>query len=205
MSSVIERAKPLESNNEPISSSKELYLKILGRKNFPNNPSELPQYLHLPSGLLVPLMKSIIKTDTDGKERGGYLKWDSSRKLLISRKYRIGTKNLIIRSPRAVFTGIFGQPIVDWHTHPDGEYLPSNHDIVVFSDTKNALIRLVGSRGIISAMLATNESGNIPTNRFFKEYRDYDFNKARKAINLGIGLYISYRTENGFEFIKQES
>lgn len=203
MASAIERFVFSSSSNEQNRATRELYLKIIGRTSFPDTPDDLPKYLYLPSGLVVPIIKAMRKTDLDGIERGGNLQLNSSKEFLISRRLRIGTKSLIIRSPRSVFPRIFGQTIADWHSHPSGDYLPSNHDLATFGGRTSTFIELVGSRGIISAMLTTNQLRSMSTASLMSEYFTYDFDKARKATNIGIGLYVSYRTNNGFEFIKQ--
>ncbi|MBI4097923.1 MAG: hypothetical protein HY426_02685 [Candidatus Levybacteria bacterium] len=187
---------PLSPDLISATSSRDLYVKILGRETFPKTPDDLPDFVILPAGLLAPLKGVMPETDSGGKEQGGYLKWDPVSKLLRGRRMRLSTRSHVVWSAGALNPGFLGQKpsIAIWHSHPNGLYTPSNQDILTANRWSNSsFIFLTGAGDGISALLRTEE-GQKPLDRSsaisIRKSKELFPDLPKIAENAGFGFYV---------------
>lgn len=203
----------LEEKPNQTASSRYSELLGLGGDHFPKSTEELPPTISLPPEILGDLEEAILLISKDGRERSQFIDWDSKKGIFMPGNLYLGIENAT--SPTATTMGIsktyWGKKaILEFHTHPEGNFLFSEHDLIGnLAYPRKAFIRAVGASQGISFLFQTAESSQLPISTTFeifkvsKELKNIDSSSLRRIANYfdqkGYKYYIW--TPSGREYL----
>lgn len=183
------RERIIKSDN-----SLSVYLGLLGLEKPPLNPEDFPKEFFLPSGFMGPIRDARFKSNLDGFERSGYIKWDPKKRILIHKKMKIISQDY---SYAKLVLPFFESPVLHYHTHPNGTSLPSNQDIYglgINAPLRSAHISIVIGENDITALM---RSPNV-----FK-IRNSENKDIRESFSMySEGLNASLSRDNGLVLFK---
>ncbi len=148
-------------------SSQDIYLRILGRKELPKFPEDMPSAIFLPSETLGSLEEAILRSDQDGKERSQTIGW-SKRKTFTYTKVFVGTENETSNEAATLDVARYffsrNKHLLCYHTHPKQyETTFSIHDVASNKAyPRGSFIFVVGSGGRIAALFQTEKTSRLP-------------------------------------------
>lgn len=158
------RAELLPIRKEPFSGSAEnVYRQILGLREFPKSPKDMPENVLLPAPAIGDLERSIFYTGEVGKEREQIIDWDSKRQQFIGGSVLMGREGTtgilgIMGTSLREFTG--HQTLAYYHTHNDSDWRFSSMDVALRKGTfvSDGYMYLVGSLAGVGGLFQTEKS-----------------------------------------------
>jgi len=156
--------------------AKDFYVNLLGLKEFPSLPENLPRSVFLPYQVVGDFEEAILKTIDDNRERRQFIFWNGkeSRKspLYLGMEKDTGEQGLNKTLARVFFGE---KSLIEFHTHGKLGYpTPSPRDIASdLSFPRMAFIHLVGSQHNVFAVFQTEKSARLPFSIILKALRTH--------------------------------